>query len=178
MKLRWMIVIAVAVCFFILRAVNFSVVYQPQEFQPPPDRTSAFLKNYTPRPVIESFMSNEDGFGMGELKGGWSASRGNFNERELQPQFAIEAANQYLLMTAVKNDIDTQLANYGAVVLTQQGDLENGFTFTYKLGTTTGRVDLSPLGESPDSHLQRNTPLPDGIFDVMFTVKIAENPGA
>ena len=178
MKLRWKLLFALSLILNCIFLIAFGLPILNQQLNPPrpPDRTSAFLKTYTPQPVIEPFMSDVDGFGMGESKGGWSASRGNFNERELQPNFAIERAHEYLLMTAVANDIDTQLARYGAVVLSKKGDLQSGFTFTYKLGTTTGTVDLSPLADS--SYItHRNRPLPDGISDVTFTVKIVENPG-
>jgi hypothetical protein len=177
MKLQWKILIAFSIflnCVFIAHQ-GVAYINDHLNGHPPPDRTSAFLRNYSPKHVIVLYHGDEYGMGFGETKGGWSLERGNFNEREIDAQFAIDLNNQFLFLTAVKDDIDAQLTRYGGTLLTQSGDLQEGFVINYRIGTTTGTVDLSPLAPlAPNSYFHRNSPLPDGVADVTFHVKIAE----
>jgi hypothetical protein len=173
-RLQWKVLISLSVllnCIFLVPLV-VAFLSQHQTRYPPADLTSAFLRNYTPKPVIDSFASSEYSSEWGESKG-WSAGS-NLNEREIRPGFTIQSEDQFLLMTAVKDDINDELAKYGATVLSQSGDLQSGFLFKYKLGANRGSIDLSPL--TTNSGIHRNTPLPDGIADVRFSVKIAEKP--
>jgi hypothetical protein len=77
-------------------------------------------------------------------------------------------------MTALRADVYTQLAAYGGRVLGENTDSQSGSLFKYRLGTDIGILTLSPL--MPNSGIQRNSPLPDGIADMTFSVKIAETP--
>jgi hypothetical protein len=172
-KLRWKMLISLSVLLngFFIAAIGLPTLHLQLNTRPP-DQASVFLKNYTPKQVVDSFRSTEDGYGWGESDGG---PNGTVNNREIQSRFAIRMADRELLMLALKNDVDSQLAFYGATVLSQSGDAESGFVFHYRLGANTGTLTLSPIVLNHD--VQRGLPLPSGIADVTFTVKITENQG-
>jgi hypothetical protein len=117
---------------------------------PTPETESTFLKNYTPKRVMEQFESTA-GF---------------------EWHFAMRSEKWALLMNALKDDASAQLAAKGAQILSQSGDSREGFHFEYKLGKSVGTLTSAPLVITSPPLVQRAAPLSDATVDV--TARIAQ----
>jgi len=138
-------------------------------YYPTPETESAFLKNYTPRPVIDRFRENKSfSFGSGFAAGAgrkYVTHQGGF-----QFHVVMRRENWLPLMNALHNDVLEQLANNGAEVVGQSGNWQVGFRFDYRINQSLGLLIISPVAVGPPA--RRTILLRDGMEDV--TVKIEQ----
>jgi hypothetical protein len=141
---------------------------------PTPETESPFLKNYTSEHVIEQFESQESSghvllpFHTAEGGREFVSHVAGFNWL-----FALRYERCWPLISALKDDVSAQLVQNGAQILSQSGDVRNGFLFDYKLGHSIGSVSISPLQIFPPS-LHRGKPLPEATVDVAAHIYVVE----
>jgi hypothetical protein len=157
-------VILLTVCIAVLvpAFLNRHTVY------PTPETKSAFLKNYTPRPVVVPFECKQ-------FKSEWSAHQTaaageDFatHQRGFQGKIAIRPEGWMSLMTALRDDVSTQLVHDGAQILNQTGDPRIGFHVDYKLGRSYGAVTISPL------EIYKSPNVPEGSVAVVLDIAYFE----
>jgi hypothetical protein len=141
-------------------------------YAPGVEHESAFLRNYSPKPVIESFASNEVPLGMGDGIGSGAGWKSVTNKRTIDPMFAIRADRRTPLMTALGEDVAAQLIGNGSTIISRNGDPARGFQFSYKDGTSVGSVTLLPLTDRAGSSL--HIPSEDGVKEVRASIAITE----
>ncbi len=129
----------------------------------PEETESAFLKNYTPKSVMDRFDAGQ-GSSNGQHSGGGAGREFVIHQAGFQWHFAIKTENWMPLMNALRDDVSAQLAANGAQILSQSGDARDGFRFEYKLGKSIGTLTILPLEKTPLIH--RATPLCKGLVDV------------
>jgi hypothetical protein len=139
---------------------------------PTPETESAFLKNYTPKNVIEQFAVEEVGSSYGHHSGGEAGHKFVTHTGGFDWHFAMRSEKWMPLMNALRDDVSTQLVGNGAQILSHSGDPCDGFHFEYKLGKSVGTLTISPL--QTDSRIYRATPLGDGLVDVTARVEQTE----
>lgn len=141
-QLRWILIIAfpiVLLCSLILRSViaNAGIVY------PTPETQTAFLRSYTPADTLAPF-SLEGSQLSGP--GGSSAGRGcAFHQKALEAWLVIAPGKEHELIAAVQQDLRSRLGSEGAHIVTDTGDISQGFRFDYLSGKSEGRVVVDPL---------------------------------
>jgi hypothetical protein len=155
----------------IILAIVYRAILEQQWLYPTPVTMSTFFKEYTPRPVVESFESHQFSSAWGESNGSSAGRRFITNRREFRPDFAIQLAQRIPLVNALSDDIYAQLVHAGASV-SRSGDPQKGFQFEYILGKSTGTAILSPLTLS--TSIRRDSALPNGIADIALQVTIME----
>lgn len=139
---------------------------------PSPDKESTFLRSYAPKQVIDGFASKEFG---GQREEGMSSAAGrNFvtNDRTIVPMFAIESDQTVAMMLALKDDMSKQLRVSKAEILSESGDPQSGFRFSYRLGRNVGTATIPPVVTRNSAN--RGASLPDGMQDVAINIKISE----
>jgi len=142
-------------------------------YYPRPDRQSDFLQNYSPKSVMDSFISKDSIWSEFSAGNGSGAGRKFIsNEREFDGYFAIEAEKRVSLMKALRADLLQQLTEHRALILSQSGDAHRGFHFTYRLGQNVGSAAVLPV--AINQGVRRNMPLPDGMQDIVAAVKVSE----
>lgn len=171
-------VLSLAICV----VAAWGIWEQLHTFYPTPETESAFLKNYTPKSVIERFQAKDVGLGSsyGSHKGA-GAGRNVTYTAGFNWHFAMRSEKWMLLMNALRDDVSGQLADNGAQILSESGDARDGFHFEYKLGKSIGTLTISPLSIDPGVH--RATPLGPGLVDVHARIEQTETwfpkaPGA
>jgi len=132
---------------------------------------SAFLRNYTPKSVIERFDA-EKGSSYGQHSGGGAGRKFVTHTGGFDWYFAIRSEKWMPLMNALRDDASAQLVVNGAQILIQTGDANNGFHFEYKLGKSIGTLTISPLAQT--SLIHRATPLCKGLVDVTARIEQTE----
>ena len=142
-------------------------------YYPTPETESAFLKSYTPQPVVESFQSNQFGHGGSSSLGGGAGREfvtrtGGFNS-----QFTIEVEKELPLMIALGDDLAKQLEGDGAQILRRSGNPQTGYRFDYRLDHSIGSVSVDPL-HSVAEPVKRDTPLPGRFEEVVLLMSIEE----
>ena len=150
-------------------------------YSPSVEHQSAFLRNYSPRPVIELFAFRQVPLSIGD--GTSSAAGWKFvtNERKIDPTFAIPTDMRIPLMTALSEDMAVQLTRDGSTIISRSGDPASGFHFSYKDGTSVGNVTLLPLSDQARS--SNHPPLAEGLKEIRASIVISEKwfpqePGA
>jgi hypothetical protein len=136
-----------------------------------PETESAFLKNYTPKRVIEQF-EDEAGLSLLNHNGGGAGSKFATHTAGFEVYFALRSEKWTPVMNALRDDVATQLAADGAQILSQSGDAHTGFHFDYKIGQKHGLADHLPLATTNLIH--RVTPLPEGTADVTARIEFTE----
>lgn len=141
-------------------------------YSPSPEHESAFLRNYSPRPVIELF-AKQDPINLGGGIGSGSGWKFVTNQRTINTIFAMEADRRASLMNALSEDMAALLTRNGAKILSRSGNTASGFHFSCKDGTSTGSVTLLPL--SYTDRTSSNPPLAEGLkavrADIVFSEK-------
>jgi hypothetical protein len=160
-------VLLLAVCV----AVAPGIWDQLHTLYPTPETETSFLKNYTPKSVIERFEA-EKGSSYGQHTGGGAGPKFVTHEGEFDWHFAMRAEKWMPLMNALRDDVSAQLVGNGAQILSQSGDPRDGFSFQYKLGKSIGTLTISPL--ATDSLINRATPLCKGLVDVTVRIEQTE----
>jgi hypothetical protein len=56
--------------------------------------------------------------------------------------FAMMPDKRLALMSALNDDVNKQLIHNGAQILSRSGDLTTGFRYAYRIGKTTGTVEI------------------------------------
>jgi len=173
MKFTWKVLISfcavIATAFIVVAAP--AIRDQRQLLYPSPNSVSAFLKNYNPQRATAEFQSDESS----QMVSGEGASAGQrfiTNKWDFNPMFSMQFEKRIPLMNALNNDINAQLARYGAVVISRRGAPDEGFYFEYRLGKSVGAITVFPV--RPDSSVHRNTPLRDGISDMSVRIEVTE----
>jgi hypothetical protein len=149
-------------------AVSVLVVQHRRIVYPNPETESAFLKNYAPGSAVEPFDSHQ-------LSSMWShhqsdAAGDGFATHSggFQGKFAIRSEQWASLMTALSDDVSTQLSRDGAQILAKTGDPRAGFHFDYKLGRSYGVLTISPL------EISTSPRLPEGTVAVVLDIALIE----
>jgi hypothetical protein len=150
-------------------------------YSPSVEHESAFLRNYSPRPVIELFAFKQVPLSIGDGTGSVAGWKFVTNERKIDPTFAIPTDMRIPLMTALSEDMAAQLTRDGSTIISRSGDPTSGFHFSYKDATSVGSVTLSPLSDQARSSF--NPPLAEGVKEVRANIGISEKwfpqePGA
>ena len=174
MKTGWKVLISISVLF---NAVSLVLAYRvvADHFRltyPSPEMESSFIQNYTPKTVIDSFK--DPGFGYGEGGGTGTGAGRNFvtHQREFDEHFTMHSDQEDALNNSLADDLSTQLTADGAQILSRTGEPGSVVVVEYKLDRSLGTVTLSPL--VPDKGVRRNTPLPEGMADVIARVAITD----
>ena len=152
-------------------AAGVAIGHLRYRYSPSVEHESAFLRYYSPRPVIELF-AKQDPLGIGDGTGSGAGWKFVTNERKIDPTFAIQTDMSTPLMTALSEDMAAQLTRAGARIISRSGDPASGFHFSYKDGTSVGNVTLLPLSDQARSSL--NPPLAEGLKAVHANIVISE----
>jgi hypothetical protein len=123
---------------------------------PTPETESAFLKNYTPKSVIERFQEPKENSSHSDHKGGMAGSESVTHSAGFEWQFAMRPEKWMRLMDALQDYVRSQLVGSGAQILSQSGDARDRFHFEYKLGNSVGTLTILPL--RIDSAIHRAMP--------------------
>jgi hypothetical protein len=108
----------------LVRLWSSGIVLTP--FIPLPEKESAFLKNYSPQPVIEQFECNLPSSYAHPIES--SAGRKFVtNKAEFESFFAMRSDKWMPLMNTLNDDMSAQLLHNGAQILSQSGDPRSGF---------------------------------------------------
>jgi hypothetical protein len=138
---------------------------------PTPETESTFLKNYTPKDVIERFEAT-DASSYARHSGGGAGRKFVTHSAGFDWHFEMRSENWMPLMTALRDDASAQLVGNGAQILIQSGNFRDGFHFEYKLGKSLGTLTISPLKK--DSLVRRKAPLPEGVVYVTALIEQTE----
>jgi hypothetical protein len=141
-------------------------------YSPGVEHESAFLRNYSPRPVIELFSFKQDPLSIGDGTSSGAGWKFVTNERKIDPTFAIRADMRTPLMTALSEDMAAQLTRNGSTIISRRGDPAGEFHFSYKDGTSVGSITLLLLSDQARS--SRNASLAEGVKEVRANIVISE----
>ena len=141
-------------------------------WHPTPETESAFLKNYTPKSVIERFEERGENSAYSDHKGGSAGSKFVMHSGGFVWHFTMRSEKWMALMDGLEDDVHAQLVGSGAQILNQVGDARDGFHFEYKLGRSFGAVTISPL--QVNSGIHRATPLRPGLVDTDARIEQTE----
>ena len=117
-------------------------------YTPSPEHESAFLRDYSPAPVVKSFAVP---YSI-EMSTGVSSGAGSkfvTNERTIEPTFTVETDRGQSFMTAISEDVAAQLIKDGATIVSKKIGPQGQFQLSYRDGTSAGSVATSPLAEVP-----------------------------
>jgi hypothetical protein len=150
-------------------------------YSPSVEHESAFLRNYSPRPVMESFAFKQDPPSTADGVGSGAGGKFVTNERTIDLMFAIQTDMGPALMNALNEDMAAQLTRIGSTIISRSGDPARGFHFSCKDGTSVGNVTLLPLSDQARS--SNNPPLAEGLKEIRASIVISEKwfpqePGA
>jgi hypothetical protein len=118
---------------------------QAHTFYPTPQNESAFLKAYSPQPVVDKFKCTDC---FAQALGGTSAAPGRaFVRRTLNYDgtFALRQEQQLDLMTALRTDLLQRLSENGARVLGQTANAHEGFRIQYVCDKNVGMISILPV---------------------------------
>ena len=158
-----------------------SIGHLRYRYSPSVEHESAFLRNYSPRPVMESFAFKQDPPSIEDGVGSGAGGKFVTNKRTILLMFAIQTDMGPALMNALNEDMAAQLTRIGSTIISRSGDPARGFHFSYKDGTSVGNVTLLPLSDQARS--SHNPPLSEGLKEVRASIVISEKwfpqePGA
>jgi hypothetical protein len=138
---------------------------------PTPEKQSAFVRDYSPMAVIDSFKSKESSTSDASMGSG-AGEKFVTNERDFRADFAIEPEKRLPLMIALRDDLSAHLIRDGAIILSSSGDAGKGFRFIYRLGRNAGSITVSPL--RTDQSMGLNRRLPEGFEEIVAEVAVSE----
>jgi len=138
---------------------------------PTSETESTFLKSYTPKSVIEHFDLMAPSSYTQHNGGG--AGREFVSRNAGFEWFLVLRPEKWTpLMNALRDDVSEQLAHDGGQVLSQSGNPQDGFQFSYKIDKSIGSLTISPL--TVTSLIHRKTPLCKGMEDVSVRIEQRE----
>jgi hypothetical protein len=162
-------------------AAGVAIGHLRYRYSPSVEHESAFLRYYSPRPVMESFAFKQDPPSIGDGVGSGAGGKFVTSERTIVLMFAIQTDMGPALMNALNEDMAAQLTRIGSTIISRSGDPARGFHFSYKDGTSVGNVTLLPLSDQARS--SNNPPLAEGLKEIRASIVISEKwfpqePGA
>jgi hypothetical protein len=135
----------------------FSLAIKAFTVYPTPETKSAFLKNYSPKDVIESFDTKQGGQGF--ESDGSNAHRGfATHQRDFTQIFHMQTDKRAEFMATIRAGILSQLRSQNAHIFAESSQADGSFKLKYVTGKTEGSVVLSPLEnvqETPQERLGR-----------------------
>lgn len=172
MKLSLVSKIGIAALFFGVVTLVAAVIENARYYSPTPATQSAFIQRYSPQAVIDSFADRR--FNAQNSSGFGSAAGTKFvsNDRDINPTFVVHSEQEASLMVALDRDLLAQLTLNKAEILSQSGDSDRGFRFTYRLDSNLGSAIIQPLVAKSES--LSGTPLPVGMLGVTPRIVIRE----
>jgi hypothetical protein len=130
---------------------------------------SVFLQSYSPQSVVEPFLNKEAISQWFHNMGGEGGDEFVTHRGGFQAEVSIPTKDRALLMTALSENLSSELTRDGAQIVGRNGDPHDGFRFDYKLGKSVGSVTISPLKVKGSSQQ-----MPKKIKTVMLTIAIEE----
>jgi hypothetical protein len=156
-------------------AVAVPIVWQRlHTLYPTPETESAFLKAYTPQPLIEQYKCNEPAVYSGPNGGGSAGEKFVTRTGRFDFFFVMRSEKRLPLIIALNNDAYDQLILKGAQILNRSGDPHSGFQYDYKLDKSIGSLVIAPLETLTTSPIHRSYPLPNGTVDVSVHIEERE----
>ena len=153
-------------------AAGVAIGHLRYRYSPSVEHESAFLRYYSPRPVMESFAFKQDPPSIGDGVGSGAGGKFVTNERTIVLMFAIQTDMGPALMNALNEDMAAQLTRIGTTIISRSGDPARGFHFSYKDGTSVGNVTLLPLSDQARS--SNHPPLAEGLKEIRASIVISE----
>ena len=166
MRSRWLAIALFALVCLVAAAGVFDHVLT---YYPTPETESAFLKSYTPQPVIDQFREHKAS-SSGRQSDGGAGHKFVTHHAGFEYRVVMRRENWVPLMAALQKDVLEQLAANDAEVVGQSGNWQDGFRIEYRIDHSIGSLTISPV--TLNSRVRRNMPLPEGMEDV--TVKIEQ----
>lgn len=173
MKTVWRMIFAV-----VLLAVSFYSVGAVMQmdgvcyYYPKPERQSAFIRDYSPKALIDSFKSEGFNSAVAGDEGSGAGRKFVSSEHKSELFFALQPEKRLPLMNALAHDLDAQLARYGASILSTSGDSIAGFHVTYRVGKNVGSVFIHPL--VTNQMLNGNGPPSKQVPEMIATIEVSE----
>lgn len=137
---------------------------------PTAETESAFIKNYTPRTVIEQFEDKQTSSSFSDHRGAGAGRKFVTHTDGFDGYFALRSEKWMTLMNALRDDVAAQLVGNGAQILSQSGDAREGFHFGYKLDKSVGSLTIFPLEQTSLMHRG----LPNGVVDTHTSIELTE----
>jgi len=162
---------AVVIVVFLAIALMDTAWEQAHTYYPAPESQTTFLRTYSLKSAVLPFVEPSGGTSDLSGSGGGAGMESVEHTADFGEYFTIRSERKGLLLPAVYYDIRQQLKTSGVQVLSQSGDLSNGFTFRYRSGNSFGTVTVHPL---EPGKVQRNLALANDLEDVGIRVEIKE----
>ena len=138
------------------------------------ENESAFLKSYEPIKVIERFCEPGQGLSYATDNSGGAGHTSVTHGAEFDFYIVMKPEKWMPLMNGLRGDLEQQLTNSGAQILSEAGSPRDGFHFQYRIGNSFGSVAILPLSLTSPSTIHRNMPLPEGMLDVTARIQQGE----
>lgn len=138
---------------------------------PTPQNESAFLKTYSPQPVVDRFKCTNCNAQTGS---GMSASAGKQFVRRTanyDGTFGLRPGQQFDLMDALRTDLLERINAAGARAVRQTGNAHEGFRADYASSNSVGSISILPMQASP---VEGNRGWPPGFEQVTLHLVIDE----
>jgi hypothetical protein len=145
MTITRVLLIVLAACLIgVAACVVWVTVDQANLVFPAPENESAFLKTYTPNPVIDRFKAAEfSQQSTGSSSGaGWGFAT---HEANFEPTVVIKTGDWVALMQAFRDDIASRLVARTGEIVEESGNPADGFQIKYAVGNSQGTVIIEPL---------------------------------
>jgi hypothetical protein len=185
MKARWIIIarlsvlLLIIVCVIMEPTINGWLVYSPT-----PERSSIFIRNYSPQEVINSFVpENYKGHGTGDNTA-WAgfrfgrAPRSPRRELWMEQYLIVQTEKCEPLVIALRDDIVSKLSHDGAKILSNSGNASSGFHLDYIIGKNVGSATIALVAKRELLHYTDGRieyrPLPTGMQGVATNIRISE----
>jgi hypothetical protein len=138
-KLAFVILAGAGLLFLIPLVDHFSYIY------PTPETESAFMKNYSPKTVIEQFQRKNEGANQTNTVSAGAGREFASHESVFESRFVIKSSDWMPLLLALDDDLSSQLSRQGAEILTHTGEPRDGYNTQYRTDKSLGEVVLEPL---------------------------------
>jgi hypothetical protein len=119
-------------------AAGVAIGHLRYRYSPSVEHESAFLRYYSPRPVMESFAFKQDPPSIGDGVGSGAGGKFVTNERTIDLVFAIQTDMGPALMNALNEDMLRNSPALGQRLFQGVVIPQEGFTFHTKMGRASG----------------------------------------
>jgi hypothetical protein len=138
-KLAFVILAGAGLLFLVALVDHFSYFY------PTPETESAFMKNYSPKTVIEPFQCKDEGANQTNSVTAGAVRKFVSHESVFESNFVIKSRNWMPLMLALDDDLSSRLSRQGAEIVTHTGEPRDGYHTQYRTDKSVGEVALESL---------------------------------